>query len=172
MSAQKPAAWPARAIVLRELPAGGWAPVLHGSLVARNDPRRKPDTALDLVGAMSRARDWHARDGLPVLIQPCGSQPRVMDRRERCQWERTGQRPKQTLAAILDGTIHVMREHGGFTVCHESSGGNSWGEILGPFDQAAHAVAMAHQLNSARYGGGCEVAVCHSALAEIEGERQ
>ncbi|KQM98738.1 hypothetical protein [Sphingomonas sp. Leaf25] len=70
------------------------------------------------------------------------------------------------------GTVHVMpAEHGGFTVSHESENGNSWGEMLGPFDQAANAVGIAHRLNAVQYAGQCAVVVCAGALAEIEWER-
>ncbi len=71
------------------------------------------------------------------------------------------------------GIVHVMRaDGGGFTVSHESDSGDSWGEILGPFDQATHAIGMAHRVNGTQYAGQCAVVVCPEALAETERDGQ
>lgn len=65
------------------------------------------------------------------------------------------------------GTIHVMGDSvAGFLVSHESSSGNSWGELHGPFERGHEAITAAYLLNRDQYEGRCNVSVCDAALQD------
>ncbi len=166
-------AWPELVIALYELPDGNWSPILSGSLIAKDDPRREPYTSRPLAAAMTRAREWQSHDGLPVLIQPLASRLRVMNAAELDLWGRARPRPvRRTLAGIRNAAVHVTADAGGYVVSYECAEAFGWGAIIGPFDAVSDAVAIARDLIQLRFKGTGDIVACPASYAEIERERQ
>lgn len=65
------------------------------------------------------------------------------------------------------GCLHLMpSQGGGYDVSHESSSGDSWGALEGPYQLAETAIQVAHDMARNTYGG-CEVSTCTAALRDV-----
>jgi len=65
------------------------------------------------------------------------------------------------------GKIHVMGDSvDGFQVSHESSSGDSWCALHGPYSTGQAAITAAYALNRDEYRGACNVFVCDAALQD------